>query len=64
MVGNDAFNDMIAAKTGMKTFLITDNQNNSVEVSRELAGINKVEMPEPDFSGKLEDLLALLIKND
>jgi FMN phosphatase YigB (HAD superfamily) len=60
MVGNDTFNDMIAAKTGMKTFLVTDSQNNSVEVSRELAGLNKVEMPEPNHRGKIDELLSLL----
>ena len=60
MVGNDEFNDMIASKMGMKTFLVTDCQNNTVEVSRELAGLNKVEMPEPDFRGYLTELLPLL----
>jgi FMN phosphatase YigB (HAD superfamily) len=59
MVGNDEFNDMIASKIGMKTFLVTESQNNTVEVSRELAGLNKVEMPEPDFRGYLNELLPL-----
>jgi len=64
MVGNDAFNDMIASKIGMKTFFVTDGENNTVEVSRELVGSHKVEMPEPDYSGKLDDLIQILIKNN
>jgi len=64
MIGNDTFNDMIAVKTGMKTYLVTDNQNNSVEVSRELAGLNKVEMPEPDYIGKLEELIPILVNSE
>ena len=63
MVGNDAFNDMIAAKIGMKTFFVSDGENNTVEVSRELVGSNKIEMPEPDYTGKLEDIIPILIKN-
>ena len=62
MVGNDAFNDMIAAKTGMKTYLTTDGKNNSVEISRELAKYNKVELPQADFEGKLKDIIFILDK--
>jgi len=60
MVGNDAFNDMIASRIGMKTFFVSDGENNTVEVSRELVGSNKIEIPEPDYAGKLKDLLPLL----
>ena len=60
MVGNDPFNDMIAAKINMKTFLTTDNENNSIEVSRELAGLNKIEIPKPDFKGKLNEIIKIL----
>ena len=60
MVGNDAFNDMIASQIGMKTFLVTNADNNSVEVSREIAGLENVELPEPDYKGKLEDLIPLI----
>ena len=62
MVGNDTFNDMIAAKTGMRTYLTTDGKNNSVEVSRELAKYNKVELPQTDFEGKLKDIIFIFDK--
>ena len=60
MVGNDAFNDMIASDIGMKTFLVTNTVNSSVEVSREIAGLDNVKFPEPDFKGKLEDIITVL----
>jgi HAD superfamily hydrolase (TIGR01549 family) len=56
MVGNDPFNDMIASKIGMKTFLTTDSEKYTMEFSRELAKNNKLEMPEPDFKGPLKNL--------
>jgi len=62
MVGNDGFNDMIASKIKMKTFLTTDSENFSVELSRELAKDNNLEMPEPDFKGKLSELVHVLEK--
>ncbi len=60
MVGNDTLNDMIAAKTGMKTYFVVDSQNNTVEVSRELVGLNKVEMQKPDYKGRLLGLIPIL----
>ena len=60
MVGNDPFNDMIASKTGMKTYLTTDSEKYSVDFSRELAKGNQLEMPEPDFKGKLIELIHAL----
>jgi FMN phosphatase YigB (HAD superfamily) len=60
MVGNDSFNDMIASKTGMKTYLSTDNLNNSTEVSRELAIKNNIELPQPDFTGKVTEIVSIL----
>ncbi len=56
MVGNDPFNDMIAAKIGMKTYLTTDTNHLSIELSRELAKNANLEMPQPDFSGPLAGL--------
>ncbi|MDZ7331391.1 MAG: HAD family hydrolase [candidate division KSB1 bacterium] len=56
MVGNDPFNDMIAAKIGMKTYLTTDTNHLSIELSRELAKNANLEMPKPDFSGPLSGL--------
>lgn len=60
MVGNDAFNDMIASKIGMKTYLTTDSDQMSIELSRELAKDAKLEMPTPDFKGPLADLVKLI----
>ena len=63
MVGNDAFNDMIASKTGMKTYLTKNSESYSIDLSRELAKNNKLEMPEPDFKGSLDSLLNILDEN-
>ncbi|HEX9970978.1 MAG TPA: HAD family hydrolase [bacterium] len=57
MVGNDSFNDMIASKIGMKTYLTTDSDQLSIELSRELAKDVNIEMPTPDFKGTLKDLI-------
>lgn len=62
MVGNDGFNDMIAAKIGMKTYLTTDSQHLSIELSRELASGMKLELPAPDFKGSVTDLWAVIEK--
>ena len=59
MIGNDPFNDMIAAKIGMKTYLTTDSEHISIELSRELAQNDKLELPRPDFKGKLKDVPQL-----
>jgi len=60
MVGNDAFNDMIASKIGMKTYLTTDSDQMSIELSRELAKDVRLEMPTPNFKGPLVDLAKLI----
>jgi len=60
MVGNDAFNDMIASKIGMKTFFVSDGENNTVDVSREIVGSNQIEMPEPDYKGEMKDIIKIL----
>lgn len=62
MVGNDAFNDMIAAKIGMNTYLTTDSDHLSIELSRELARDVSLEMPAPDFKGPLKDLIDIVSK--
>jgi len=64
MVGNDGFNDMIAAKIGMKTYLTTDSDQVSIELSRELAKHADLEMPTPDFKGSLKDLRQVLVELD
>ncbi len=61
MVGNDPFNDMIASKIGMNTYLTTDSDHISIELSRELAKNDKLELPEPDFRGALKSLPQLKI---
>ena len=60
MVGNDPFNDMIASKTGMKTYLTTDSEDYSIDLSRELAKDTDMEMPEPDFQGRFNELNCIL----
>ena len=62
MVGNDPFNDMIASKMGLKTYLITDSEKYSIALSRELAKNTKLELPEPDFKGRLDELVHVLEK--
>lgn len=57
MVGNDPFNDMIASKTGMKTYLTTDSSQFSIELSRELASDADIEFPKPDFKGPLRNVI-------
>ncbi len=60
MVGNDGFNDMIASKIGMKTYLTTDSDQLSIELSRELAKDVNIEMPMPDFKGLLNDVIIAI----
>ena len=60
MVGNDPFNDMIASKIGMKTYLTTDSDHISIEMSRELAKNAELEMPPPDYKGSLTDLIKVI----
>lgn len=60
MVGNDVLNDMIAAKTGMKTFLTTDGEKNKIDVSRKLTINSKYEILIPDYKGKLSELKGVI----
>ena len=60
MVGNDRLNDMIAGKVGMKAFLTLNGEKYTTEVSREFIRNTKFELPEPDFKGKLEDVLDVI----
>jgi len=60
MTGNDRFNDMIASKTGMKTFLTTDSIDTSIDISREIVDNLEIEMPEPDYIGKLDEMLEFI----
>ena len=56
MVGNDPYNDIIAAKTGMRTYLTTDSAHMSIELSRELAAHMKLDYPQPDHMGSITSL--------
>lgn len=60
MVGNDPFNDMIASKIGMKTYLTTEGGDQSVAVSRDLAGYDNIEIPKPDNCGRINDIFRIL----
>jgi len=59
MVGDDPANDMVAAKTGMKTYQTTDSRSHSqrpLEVSKKVIGNNLEGIPPADFSGTLADV--------
>ena len=64
MIGNDPFNDMIASKVGMKTYLTTDSEHISIELSRELAKNDKLELPAPDYKGLLKEVVNINIFAD
>ncbi|MBN1153883.1 HAD family hydrolase, partial [candidate division KSB1 bacterium] len=48
MVGNDPYNDIIASTIGMSTYLTTDSEHMSIELSRELAAHMELQFPVPD----------------
>ena len=63
MVGNDPVNDMIAGKTGMKTYLTTDSQTQdftSFSLSKEIRHQSHHSLPEPDYRGPLVDMIKLI----
>ena len=62
MVGNDTLNDMIASHLGMKTYLTTDGEQLSTELSRSLATKDASDLPVPDFSGPLSELPKIIDK--
>ncbi|NIS38945.1 HAD hydrolase-like protein, partial [Candidatus Saccharibacteria bacterium] len=52
MIGDDPVNDMIAAKIGMKTFLVNKSSpidQPSLSISQELRDHTDVDVPPPDF---------------
>lgn len=56
MVGNDPANDMVAARTGMKTYQTTDSSaysQKALEMSKRVIGNNLEGIPPADFSGPL-----------
>ncbi len=60
MVGNDPYNDIIASKTGMKTYLTTDAEHLSFELSRKLAMKMNQQTPESNFEGKLSGIIEVI----
>jgi HAD superfamily hydrolase (TIGR01549 family) len=63
MVGDDPVNDMIAGKTGMKTFLITDSRrfSNTLRIiSKKIRFGRGKERVKPDYSGSLVQVQKIL----
>jgi FMN phosphatase YigB (HAD superfamily) len=61
MVGNDPVNDLIVAKIGMKTFLVTGGpefDGSELELSKSIRDDTAAESIEPDFQGLLSDVPA------
>ena len=59
MVGNDPVNDLVVAKIGMKTFLVTDGSDfdgSELELSKSIRDDTAVELIAPDFKGLLSDV--------
>jgi FMN phosphatase YigB (HAD superfamily) len=59
MVGNDPVNDLVVAKIGMKTFLVTDGSEfdgSELELSKSIRDDTAVELIAPDFKGLLSDV--------
>lgn len=67
MVGNDPVNDMVVARIGMKTYMVTDGHSD-LELSRRIHHHAPGEIPEPDYRGPLTDVtnivLALMAGDD
>jgi FMN phosphatase YigB (HAD superfamily) len=55
MVGNDPVNDMVVARIGMKTYMVTDGHS-ELELSRSIHHHAPGEIPEPDYRGPLADV--------
>ncbi|MFH1852931.1 MAG: HAD family hydrolase [Candidatus Neomarinimicrobiota bacterium] len=60
MVGNDALNDMIASRLGLRTYLTIDSGNLSIELSRALAEKGQLDFPPPDHTGPLAELTTVI----
>ena len=59
MVGNDPVNDLVVAKIGMKTFLVTDGSEfdgSELELSKSIRDDTAAELIVPDFQGLLSDV--------
>ncbi|MFX0117558.1 MAG: HAD family hydrolase, partial [Candidatus Hodarchaeota archaeon] len=64
MVGDDKINDMAAGTLGMTTFLVLEKQTPRLDafrsIQKELALVQNIKIPLPDFCGSLKDFLSLL----
>jgi len=63
MVGNDPVNDMIAAHTGMKTYLTDDSKGAGrvrIDAGEVLQMLRLEYIPEPDFKGPLSKVPRVL----
>ena len=60
MVGNDILNDIIAGKTGMKTFLATDGEKYAIDVSSKMSASIKNELLIPDYKGQLSEFISII----
>jgi HAD superfamily hydrolase (TIGR01549 family) len=59
MVGNDPVNDLVVAKIGMKTFLVTGGpefDGSELELSKSIRDDTTAELITPDFKGLLSDV--------
>jgi len=59
MVGNDPVNDLVVAKLGMKTFLVThgsESDGSELELSKSIRDDTAVELIMPDFKGALSEV--------
>ncbi len=59
MIGNDPVNDLIVAKIGMKTFLVTDSSEigvSGLELSKSIRDDSATESITPDFKGPLSNV--------
>jgi len=56
MVGNDPVNDMIVARIGMKTYLVTEEgkvNETAIELSKKIRSNKTFDIPKHDFEGPL-----------
>jgi FMN phosphatase YigB (HAD superfamily) len=59
MIGNDPVNDLVVAKIGMKTFLVTDGSQldgSGLELSKSIRDDTAAESIVPDFTGPLSEV--------
>jgi len=60
MVGNDVVNDMVAAKAGLKTYLVTDSRDRGYVTHTVDRTDREKNIPPADFKGPLVEVLTAL----